>query len=803
MRIKVPNATRWLVAITLELALTAAPLFAQQPPQPPAAPAAEQTEPVFDDLLAADLYKIYAEVRNVGQLLNTGGAGEIVEPILKLADPGPQFKSIISFLKKNSEVLGSSRLMFAFWRARTDVPEIFVAIEFPNAEDAAKFSPRLETFLPTVLPPVSPSPEPSPSGQSQVNSKAPSPSPEPQLPFLISRSGKLVFISEKSFKLEKLHPRNSKLLFRDQNFRLAHDKFSSEPIFLYFNIGLEEEIQKQPPAQPQTKAESEAAAEAERVKQEEEDARTAEAVAAISNATPEPSPEVIPQVEGQSAVLTAGPSPSPTPNPTKEERAMQVASNQLGQLFDTLGFGETQMPEAVGAALALEGNEYVVRALVIDKPDAKKQPIPFLPQLISGAAYTTEAASVLPEDTEVFVTASIDLMQTFEGMRKAAEVKAKNDAGPRASVYKDGVMIAQSGAKEPDPDVFTQFEKKAGFKIKDELLPALSSEIAVGVSLKTLQVAQAFGVPAAGNTPKRSEKDAPQKTEAPVLPMLLIKVRDRDALRRLMPRVLTGLGIGEANLIAQTEKHGDAEMVNYAGVFAYAFVGDFIVLSDAVTVRHLIDANTNHQTLSGNTVFHNSRRWQSPRTLGQVYVSPKMMEGYQDEVRKQSATMNAELRDFLLSLDPRSEAMTYALANDGTGTQHELHLPKNLILAGVASFSSVTKNPPPEMNEVMASSMLSMIANAESQYKEGAGKGSYGSLLQLIEAKLVGLPEMFERYGYKFEVTETADGFEAVATPREYEKTGKKSFFVDKSGVVRGADHGGGPATSADPPIER
>jgi hypothetical protein len=41
-----------------------------------------------------------------------------------------------------------------------------------------------------------------------------------------------------------------------------------------------------------------------------------------------------------------------------------------------------------------------------------------------------------------------------------------------------------------------------------------------------------------------------------------------------------------------------------------------------------------------------------------------------------------------------------------------------------------------------------------------------------------------------------------VATPREYGKTGKRSFFVDKSGIVRGDDHGGGPATVADNPIQ-
>src|SRR6185295_9404560 len=97
---------------------------------------------------------LYGEVRNVGTLLSNGGAGEIVEPIVKLADPGPQFKPIISFLKKNSEALAQARLMLAAWPARSDVPTAFVAIEFPTNEDASKFAPKLETFLPTVLPPV-------------------------------------------------------------------------------------------------------------------------------------------------------------------------------------------------------------------------------------------------------------------------------------------------------------------------------------------------------------------------------------------------------------------------------------------------------------------------------------------------------------------------------------------------------------------------------------------------------------------------------------------------------------------------
>ena len=139
------------ISILLALLMIAAPALAQQPPGKSAAPPPRQGpklgDPTFETLLAADAYKLYGEVRNVGQLLSTGGAGEIVEPVIKLADPGPQFKSVVTFLKKNSEALASSRLMFATWPARSDVPAMFVAIEFPTNEDAAKFAPKLEAFL--------------------------------------------------------------------------------------------------------------------------------------------------------------------------------------------------------------------------------------------------------------------------------------------------------------------------------------------------------------------------------------------------------------------------------------------------------------------------------------------------------------------------------------------------------------------------------------------------------------------------------------------------------------------------------
>lgn len=812
------------VSSMLALALLAAPIGAQQPASAAKAPAPQAAERTFDNLLAADSYKLYGEVRNVGQLMNTGGAGEIVDPIIKLADPPEQFKAIIKFLKTNADALATARLLFATWPARTDIPDAFVAIEFGTNEEAAKFAPRLEKFLPSVLPPIpeptpeatpdstktpgsatakatAPAQQPTASPQKQIVVATPNATPNvsPQPPverpaFVLRHTGNLVLISDKSFKFEKLRPAGSKSLFEDQNFRIAHDRFSSEPVFLFFNVALEE--RQKPGTEKQQQVTTEA--ETERMRQLEEASATPEAAT-----TPDPSAQPTPlevQLDekpmvwaGGTATLSGPSSPTPTPTPTKEEQVQRTASSQVGSLLDALGFGEPQWPEAVGVALALDNSDYVIKAILIDAPEAKRLPLPFVPQLISGPAYASDAPSVLPEDTEIFVTASIDLLQTYEGMRKATEVKAKAE-----------VRQVPAGGSEPPLDAYAQFEKKAGIKIKDDLLPVFGNEIALAGSLKSLQGA-GFNIAASSSarpSPEAADgKDEKDKKGNDAFPIVLLAVKDREAARRLMPRILDGLGIGEANLIAQVERREDTELVNYAGVFAYAFVGNFVVISEAPTVRRVIEASITHQTLSSNSAFRNSRRWEPNRTLGQIYISPALMESYHEEVRKQGATLDPAMRDFLLGLDPTASAITYALSNNGLGTEHEIHLPKNLILTTVAGIASVSKNPPPEMNEGMAMGVLQMIASGETTYKSNVGKGKYGTLDELIAQKLLA-KDFLEKYGYNFEIRVLADQFEAVATPREYGKSGKRSFFVDKSGVVRGEDHGGGPATVADKPVQ-
>src|SRR5213079_2583638 len=99
------------------------------------------------------------------------------------------------------------------------------------------------------------------------------------LPFVITHAGNLVCISDKPFKFEKLHPTGSKPLAEDQNFRIAHDRFPSESVFLFFNVALQPRAKPQPlPRQQITEAE------AERIRQEEEAQARVEAEAEVARA---------------------------------------------------------------------------------------------------------------------------------------------------------------------------------------------------------------------------------------------------------------------------------------------------------------------------------------------------------------------------------------------------------------------------------------------------------------------------------------------------------------------------------------
>jgi len=824
-----------LITLLLVVLFVSSPLLAQQkrnaPPKKPVVAELPEQAPTFDTLLSADSYKVYCEARGVGGLVRSAAVNDLLDPVMKLGGPPREFKTLVKWLNAHADVLAGSRMLVAGWPSRPKIPNVLVAIEFSSPEEAKKFYPELRGFLPTLLPTPTPTPTAAPAPaltpapaakpilavpgagtETRVVANAPvivtmntpqqvrtlpEPEPTPVLPpYQMLQAGSLILISDVAFTFRNLRPRGSKPLEEDQNFTLARNRFASESLFLYVDLKSIEKEEKE-----------------HQKKWEEEEQKRIEAQAANPPKAEEPPDNVEAEMTEPTVQPQATPPPEPEPSPTSQSTLVVTSSDpqasseatlsggpqgtdevvlpMMSSLYGLLFGGEHKWPEAVSAALAFEGDAYVLRTLIVNGTENKSNAIPFVPQFVSGPALVPESPNIFPADTDLFVSVSLDYPQVYEGMLKAFANAEEQFRKYRGQPVKDA---------PPPESPFAIYEKKLGLKIKDDLLPLLGNEIALALPKK---------VPSPSPTPTNpdAEKPTPADTEqrntraADSYPVIAISIKDREAVARLIPKIVESFGFKGANLFAQTEKRDGAEITSYGNVFTYAFLGDFLVVSaDAAATRHVVDAYVNHQTLSSDSHFRNFTRWQPRQVLGQVYVAPGLVEEYASGT-KAGAPVNDKMSEFLSRVNPVLDPLTYALTDDGLGPLHELHVPKNLLQMIVARASSEATQAPLQTNEAVARSALHSVARAEASFQAEKGNGRYASLDELLSEGLVS-KELIQRYGYTIELTVSANKFEAIAIPVEYGKTGRLSYFIDDSGVLRAGDHGGGAATAADLPAQ-
>jgi hypothetical protein len=823
-----------LIACVVALVILATPVLAQQrrsSPRKPPVPVSEPA-PTFDSLLAADSYKIYCEIRGVGGLVRSSAVNDLLNPIMKLGGPPKELKTVVKWLNAHAEALAGSRMMVAGWGSRPNLPTVLIAIEFSSPEEAKKFYPELRDFLPRILPTPTPAPAPTPAvvpaaqtatGVSAkpaetsatrtelvVSPAAPRQTTvaekesEPTLPpYQMKQAGSLVLISDVAFTFKNLRPRGSKALEEDQNFLLARNRFASESLFVYFDLKAIEKEEKEQRQKWQEEAQKRTEVEQKRAEEAAANPPTEEPVIETSDPEltavpveqqvmpPEPPPSEQPSV----IATTAGPQASGDatlsggPQPNVDEALA------LSSLSRMLFGGQSKWPEAVGAALVFEGDAYVLRTLIINSAENKGIAIPFVPQFVSGPAIAPESPNIFPADVELFASVSLDYPQIYEGMVQALadlEEQEKKNLGPQH-------RPASSGPRETP---FSYYEKKLGLKIKEDLLPLLGNELALALPKRARKATNEAATnatvsPATGESAQQDPANGPNAGPNPVI---AIAVKDREAVGRLIPKIIEGFGLKGASLLAQTEKREGTEIVSYAGAFAYAFIGDFLVLSpDPAETRHVVDAYLSHQTLSSDSHFRNYTRWQSRQVLGQVYMAPFLVAEYTVGSGRSGAALD-KVNAFFSGVDPVIDPLTYSLSNDGLGPFHELHVPKNLLQVLVAEVLASTSEAMPSSNEAITRSFMQTLANAEMTFKSTEGNSGYGTLEQLVSAGLFST-EPLEKYGYRISLSASADKFEITAVPIEYGTTGKLSFFIDESQILRGGDHGGGAATANDQPM--
>jgi hypothetical protein len=661
----------------------------------------------------------------------------------------------------------TSRLLVATWPSNStkNLPDAVIAIEFPTAEEATKFSATLNDFLPKVLPPSAPEPSDEKTPHAEAAEKQKTPAPR----FHLQRFGSLVVLTPKAWTMKQLKPAGAKLLAEDVNFRAAHNRFNAEPLFVYVDtktIEKQEEENRKRWEQERIEAQKQSEAAAASKKEEEDEPPAPEPT------EPEPTPE---EEQTTNAVVTGEAKEEPsTPEPF---------GPTLFSIISSFDRRESQWPDGVGFALSYEGDSFDLRALLVNQAGEKADAIPFLSMLISGPPVALEAPGIFPADTEFLAATSLDLPQIYA---------VYSQPRPRPEYVRTAGPNDLERAEPESP--FAEIEKRAKISIKDDLLPLLGPEVAIRLPMKNMGV---LGLPSALPATPEVTKAEPANEAA----VVAIAIKDREAMRTLMPKLVEAFGFTGANAFAQTERREDTEIVSYANLFSYAFVGNFLVLSgDPASTRHVVDSYLKHETLAADVQFRNSTRWQPKPQQGQIYISPALMESYRIWAELPSTRISEQTRAFLVRAASVPQPITYSLSNEGLGPLHELHIPKNLVLMAVAGISGETNPPQNIQNERMAIGTMYSISYAEQEFKKKKGAGSYGTLEQLIAEKMVS-KESIEKSGYKFDLTVSGDKFELSAVPSEYGKGGFLSLFLDSKGVLRGADHNGASATVADPPI--
>ncbi|HEX5708318.1 MAG TPA: DUF3352 domain-containing protein, partial [Pyrinomonadaceae bacterium] len=301
--------------------------------------------------------------------------------------------------------------------------------------------------------------------------------------------------------------------------------------------------------------------------------------------------------------------------------------------------------------------------------------------------------------------------------------------------------------------------------------------------------------------------------------VLFISLNNQDAVKKILPRVLEAFGMKSIGAAGQVERRSGVEIVNHGGLTT-AFIGNYLALAaQPEAMRHVADAYARQGVLASHEGFRSAVEWQPRQTLAQVYVSRKLMEGWQKEMRLWADPNDAEFHALLARYDVRPRPAAYAVTNDGGGNLfHELRLPIGLVkLFASADAIQRARATPLRANETSAIRQLYNIADAQDAYREREGKGSFGTLEQLMGGE-VDLSanargehysrmsylsrEMLEKMEYRITVSASGDKYNVVATPKQYGTSGRRSFYLDETGVVRGADHAGQPANAGDPPVD-
>jgi hypothetical protein len=765
-------------------------------------------------LVGADTYGAYVELRRIGTLAQASELKTAVAGMKLMGETETKpVTDLIEFVTENYEPLAETRAVMLFMAARPRVPEALLALEFQTAQDAAAFEPKYRQFAEAQF-------------KAYMSVKGPKESPERRAPeraraaqkpeakkatasdYTIKRVGRLIISSEGALSLKRLRGEESAPALADSaRFQSARTRFASDSLFVYVDTGvtiqgvtrLSQTEGTQDGASPGT------------VTIKRDATRTEVSVVAPETSgtgtttyvppTPEPTPEEIStseedEGEGDGESTPAVVSTIEIAKPSEE----QMAVAGMGNVMRSLWGGMPRIPGAFALGVRLDGGALALRLAVENSPDGRINVLPFFPNFIAGPPVTAEAAEVAPADADIFFTTSLDWEQIYTSTLGTAALGPLGSYSVAGGMMGGGPTAEDTDApKAPTPDeAVAVIEKLFGFKFKEDLIPSLGNEVAFSMPLDANDLGL---MPGPRHSRKKEEEEKEKESEAGIV--VIVTLNDAEKVQKILPRVLVALGfVPFGDRAAQTERREGFD-IHSSGGLAYTFINRFLVMgADVKAVRHVVDSYAARRTLAATDSYRDSTGWQAPQKLVQAFVSDALMRSTVEETRRRSgASTDPLVRTLLAQLEAPPEAASFETTNEGDAVIHEMRVPVSMLQTYTLALTVGARDAPVLTGEMMANFALYEIQDAEETFKDEKKKGRYGTLEELVAEKI--LERSFaEHLGYQIELNASSEKFYVTATPKEYGKSGRLSFFLDETGTMRAADHKGKPADASDPPVD-
>ena len=321
------------------------------------------------------------------------------------------------------------------------------------------------------------------------------------------------------------------------------------------------------------------------------------------------------------------------------------------------------MPYAVAVGGSFEAGTAKVRALLMFN---KKQSGGLFSSLMSAARLAQpQAPSFAAPNTDLLFDIMVDWEKLYEGIESLfAMVAGAQPAG-----------AAPQGALQGG-DLLAMMESKLGFSIKNDLLPTLGGEVAIGI-------AGFDEIVSARPKQSRARVGGPSFT-------VMVALKDPVKFEKYFNRLFDGMGGAAAQPFARAPYRGAT--ISYNKNMAYAISGGFFIAGgSAAQIRRALDARAAGASLAHTPEFNQAMGAPRP-VMMQVYVSSGAANSFLKTISTQAAKTNSGAAAPALASGSRA-AIGVTMVPDADGLMLEARVPIDLAVMALASM--VSEKPAP------------------------------------------------------------------------------------------------------------